>query len=474
MVKLFNTLTRRKDEFKPIKAGKVGMYSCGPTVYNYAHIGNLRAYIFADVLKRTLTHAGFDVKHIMNITDVGHLTGDRDMGEDKLEKAAREARKTAWDIASYYTDAFLDDIKKLNILLPDKLPKATGHIKDMIMLIEALEKKGFTYSTSDGVYFDTSKLPDYGKLAKLDIEGLKEGARVEKNEEKKNLTDFALWKFSPTPSSSPPYQGGERVGVVAKRHMEWESPWGIGFPGWHLECSAMSSKYLGQPFDIHTGGVDHVPVHHTNEIAQSESAYGKPLANFWLHNEFVTIDSGRMSKSEGNLLTLEDIEKKACSPLAYRYFVLGAHYRSKLNFSWEALAGAQNALDNLYASVASAVKPKIGCAEFEKEFFSAIDDDLDTPKALAVVWNMIHSDYPPEAKLQSLIEFDKILGLSIKETWEELRRPVPEEIQNLVDKREKARKEENWSRADQLRKDIEKSGYEVKDTESGPKIIRKI
>src|SRR3989338_2111831 len=256
MLKLFNTLTRKKDEFKGIKDRKAGMYTCGPTVYNYAHIGNLRAYIFVDVLKRALLYDGYEVRHIMNITDVGHLTGDRDMGEDKLEKTAAKLGKTAWEIASFYTDAFLHDIKELNIILPNRVPKATDHVKEMIALVKELEKKGFTYRTSDGIYFDTSKLSDYGKLARLDLEGLREGARVEINEEKKNPTDFALWKFSPTPSSSPPYQGGEKVGVAAKRQMEWKSPWGIGFPGWHIECSAMASKYLGQPFDIHTGGID--------------------------------------------------------------------------------------------------------------------------------------------------------------------------------------------------------------------------
>lgn len=463
MVKFFNTLGREKQEFTPLHDNKVGMYSCGPTVYGYAHIGNLRAYIFADVLKRTLARNGLEVIHIMNITDVGHLTGDRDMGEDKLEKAAKAERKTAWEIASFYTDAFLNDIKELNIILPDRMPKATDHIKEMIKIMEALEKNGFTYRTSDGIYFDTEKLPDYGKLAKLDIEGLKEGARVEPNPEKKNPTDFALWKFSPDPSTSS----------GPKRQMEWDSPWGVGFPGWHIECSAMSAKYLGQPFDIHTGGIDHIPVHHTNEIAQSEAAYGKPLANFWLHNEYLIVGEKRIGKSEGNQIYLEDVKNKGISPLAYRYFVLQGHYRSKLNFTWEALEGAQNTLDNLYTAIADVKRPKIGCAEFEEEFFAAMNDDLDSPKALAVMWNMIHSDYPSEAKLQSLIEFDKILGLSIKSTWEELRRPLPDEIKSLVSMREQARRHENWDEADKLRKQIENQGFEIKDTDSGPKIVKK-
>ncbi|MBI4050029.1 MAG: cysteine--tRNA ligase [Candidatus Doudnabacteria bacterium] len=464
---LFNTLTREKEEFNPLKDGVAGVYTCGPTVYDFAHIGNLRAFLFADILKRTLLHTGFKVNLIMNITDVGHLTGDRDMGEDKLAAAAAAVGKTAWEVASYYTDAFLRDVKELNIILPDKLPKATDHIKEMITLIAELEKKGFTYRTSDGIYFDTSKLKDYGKLARLDLEGLREGARVEINKEKKNPTDFALWKFS-TPSSSPPSHGGE-----SKRDMEWESPWGVGFPGWHVECSAMSVKYLGQPFDIHTGGVDHIPIHHTNEIAQSEAAAGKPLANFWLHSEFLMVDERRMAKSEGNLITLEELKKRGFTPLAYRYFILGGHYRSKMNFTDEAMRGAQNALDNLYALTAEAKEPKIGCAEYEKQFFAEVEDDLNTPEALAVMWQMLKSDYPAEAKLQSLLEFDKILGLSIKETWEELRRPLPLEIQKLVIEREKNRALSNWGAADAFREQIKKAGFDIKDTDSGPIVRRK-
>ena len=459
MMRLLNTLTGQKEEFKPILGDEVKIYSCGPTAYDYAHIGNMRAYIFSDMLKRTLLYNKYRVRHIMNITDVGHLTGDRDMGRDKMEISAQEQNKTAWEIASYYTDAFLNDIKELNIILPDKLPKATDHIKEMIALIEVLEKKDFTYKTSDGIYFDTSKLTDYGKLAKLDTEGLQEGARVEINKDKKNPTDFALWKFSPTDQ---------------KRQMEWKSPWGIGFPGWHIECSAMSTKYLGQPFDIHTGGIDHIPVHHTNEIAQSEAAYGKPLANFWLHSEFVMIDEGRMGKSEGNLITLQALKNKGCSPLAYRYFVLGAHYRSKLNFTFAAIDGAQNALSNLYSTISEYQEPKIGCAEFERQFLEAINDDLDTPRALAILWDMVRSDYPGEAKLESLFEFDKILGLSLKETWEELRRPLPDDVQKLVHDREQERQNNSWEKADELRKEIESAGFEIKDTDKGPLVKRKL
>jgi len=464
MLKLFNTLGRQIQEFKAINDKKAAVYTCGPTVYNYAHIGNLRAYIFADILKRVLRYDGFDVTHIMNITDVGHLTGDRDMGEDKMQTAVARERKSAWDIASFYTDAFLSDIKELNIITPDKLPKATDHVKDMIKLIAELEKKGFTYRISDGIYFDTSKLKDYGKLAKLDLEGLKEGARVEVNNEKRNPTDFALWKFSPQASS----------GTKGRRDMEWDSPWGVGFPGWHIECSAMSVKYLGQPFDIHTGGIDHIPVHHTNEIAQSEAAAGKPLANFWLHSEFLMLDEGRIGKSEGNLITLEGLKTKGYSPLAYRYFVLGAHYRSKLNFTWEALDGAQNALNNLYAKLGEYKEGQIGCAEYQNEFFEHLNNDLDTPQALATMWNMIHSDQPGEAKFTSLMEFDKILGLNLRSTWEELQKPLPNEIQELVKSRDNLRAAKKWAESDEIRKQIENEGYEVGDSDSGPVVTRKL
>ena len=474
-MRIYNTLTRRKEEFKPLKDKEIKIYSCGPTVYDYAHIGNLRAFLFADLLKRALLATGDRITHIMNITDVGHLTGDRDMGEDKVEQASARQKKTAWELASFYTDAFLADIKELNILTPDRLPKATAHIKEMIALIEALEKKGYTYRTHDGVYFDTSKLADYGKLARLDLAGLKEGARVEANPEKRNPTDFALWKFShPSSPFLSPGGRGKGEGEAAKRQMEWQSPWGVGFPGWHIECSAMSVKYLGQPFDIHTGGIDHIPVHHTNEIAQTEAATGKPLANYWLHSEFVMVSETRMGKSEGNLITLDAVKKRGYSPLAYRYFVLQGHYRTKLNFSWEAMDSAQNSLDRLYATIAEYDEPKIGCAEFEERFFEAINDDLDTPKALAVMWEMVDSEYPSEAKLKSLYRFDEILGLSLKLTRDELRRPLPPEIKKLVVEREEMRKKKDWKKADALREKIEKAGYVIKDTEKGPLVRMKI
>ncbi|MBU2219414.1 cysteine--tRNA ligase, partial [Patescibacteria group bacterium] len=355
-IKFFNTLTLKKEFFKPIKNKRAGIYTCGPTVYNFVHIGNLRAYIFEDILRRTLEYNGYKIKHVMNITDVGHLSSDEDTGEDKIEKSAREQKKSAWEIAGFYTKQFQKDIIELNIEPAHLMPKATEHIKEQIGLIKILEKKGFTYKTKDGIYFNTSKFKDYGKLGKIDIKGLREGARIEKGE-KKNPTDFALWKLS---------SSGE------KRQMEWDSPWGKGFPGWHIECSAMSTKYLGQPFDIHAGGIDHIPVHHQNEIAQSEAAYDKPLAKYWLHGEFLVIDQKKMSKSEGNFITLNILKEKNFNPLSYRFFVLSSHYRKPLNFSWQAMEAGQRGLEHLYNQISN-LKSQISKtgninSDFKKKF----------------------------------------------------------------------------------------------------------
>ncbi len=455
MLKFYNTLTRKKDVFRPIKKNIVKMYTCGPTVYNYAHIGNLRSYIFEDILKRTLLANNFQVSHVMNITDVGHLTSDADEGNDKVEKSAAAQNKTVWEIAKFYTKAFKKNIADLNILPPDIWAKATDHISEQIDWINKLEKKGFTYQISDGIYFDTSKFNNYGKLAGQKLDELQEGARVEKNEEKRNSTDFALWKFSPKDK---------------KRQMEWESPWGIGFPGWHLECSVMATKYLGEQFDIHCGGIDHIPVHHTNEIAQTEAVTNKQFVNYWMHNEFLVLGKNkRMAKSENNFVTLNTLKEKGYNPIAYRYFVLGTHYRKKLTFSWEALEAAQNALENLTAFVAEYGNPKIGCAKFEKQFMEAINDDLNTPKALAVVWDLLKSNYPPEAKKASLLKFDEVLGLNLS-----LAKPldISNEIKELVVKREIARKKKNYDQADKLRQQIENSGFRVEDTPAGS-IIKK-
>jgi cysteinyl-tRNA synthetase len=454
---LYNTLTRQKEIFKSIKKKTVSLYTCGPTVYNFAHLGNLRTYIFEDVLKRVLIYNGYKVKHVMNITDVGHLTSDADVGEDKIEKSAKKEGKTPQEIAEFYTKAFKRNLKDLNIIFPSFWPRATKHIKEQIELIKKLEKLGFTYRTSDGIYFDTSKLKDYGKLARLDIKGLQAGTRVE-IKEKRNPTDFALWKFSPQEK---------------KRLQEWDSPWGIGFPGWHTECVAMSIKYLGIPFDIHCGGIDHIPVHHTNEIAQAEAVYKKPLANFWLHGEFLLLDKEKMAKSAGQFITLQTVIDKGYHPLAYRYLCLTTHWQSPLNFSWTSLDSAQNALNNLYENVSLYIQPGKIIKEIKDKFKAAINDNLDTPKALAITWDLIReSRYSAADKIATLVEFDKIFGLKLKER-EAATRKIPKKIQHLISQREKLRKEKKWQEADKYREKLKNLGYKVEDTPSGP-LLKKI
>lgn len=391
---------------------------------------------------------------VMNITDVGHLTDDADAGEDKMILAMKREGKTAYEIAQFYTDAFMKDVERLNIKPAKEFPKATDHIGEQIEMIKKMEQNDYTYKTSDGIYFDTSKLSDYGKLSGQKAEEKLAGARVALKE-KKNPTDFALWKFSPYDS---------------KREMEWESPWGVGFPGWHIECSAMSIKYLGVPFDIHTGGVDHIPVHHENELAQTQAAEGKQQANIWMHGEFLTMDGGKMSKSLGNLYTIDDLEAKGYEPLSYRYFNLQAHYRTKLNFTFEALEAAQNALNNLRDRVREWDKPAIGCADEEKAFQKAINDDLDIPKALSIVWKMVENDSLPSAsKAQSMLKFDQVLGLRLEDY---VAKPlsVPKEVKELVDQREKARQTEDWPASDRLRDEIADKGFIVEDTQAGPKL----
>lgn len=451
MINLHNSLTRQIAEFNSIKKGKVGLYTCGPTVYNFAHIGNLRTYVFEDILKRVLTYNKYKVKHVMNITDVGHLTSDADEGEDKMEKGATREGKTAWEIAEFYTKSFKNDLSELNIIEPTIWCKATDHIKEQIKLIKKLEKNGFTYKTADGIYFDTSKLPDYGKMANLKNQDLRAGARIDIGD-KKNTTDFALWKFSPK---------------ISQRQMEWPSPWGIGFPGWAIECSAMSVKYLSQPFDIHCGGIDHIPVHHTNEIAQSEAANGKTLANYWLHGEFLLIPGGdKMAKSGENFLTLEEIKKHGFSPLAYRYFLLQAHYRKQLTFSWEALESAQNGLKHFYESVRTIAKNDRALDDrlLEEEFLSRINNDLDLPGALAFVWENMKER---KINLSTILKFDEILGLKIQDELNRKEEATPEEVLKLVDERKIARENKDWAKSDELRKKIEELGYEVKDEKTG-------
>lgn len=498
MLSLYNTLTRRKEEFKPITPPHVGLYTCGPTVYDYAHIGNLRTYITEDILKRTLKENGYEVNHVMNITDVGHLTSDADEGEDKMMKGARREGKTVWEIAAYYTDAFKEDLMRLNIIEPNIWCKATDHINEQIELILKLQKKGFTYVIDDGVYFDTSKFPHYGALARLDIEGLKAGARIEMVKGKKNPTDFALWKLSPT---TPPHKKGEDKGEgvdlresasylrpSARRQMEWPSPWGMGFPGWHIECSAMALKYLGNAYntdgtlsgepsrtiDIHAGGIDHIPVHHTNEIAQAEAATGKPLARWWVHGEFLQINEGRMGKSEGNLIRLQTLLEKGYNPLEYRYFTFTAHYRQKLNFSWEALDAAAVALKNLNEAAASMGEPKIGCAEYEQRFMDAVNDDLNLPQALSVVWELVKSHYPMSAKKASLLKFDNILGLNLAQAVSAKidLRDLPDEIRELVERRERLRAQKKFAETDELRTLLQTKGYLIEDTPEGQIVKR--
>lgn len=459
-MKIFNTLTRQKEEFEPIKRKKVSLYTCGPTVYAYAHIGNLRSYIFEDILKRTLEYNDYKVKHIMNITDVGHLTSDSDTGEDKLEKGAKEEGRTAQEVAKFYTEAFIKDLKRLNIEYPDYFCKATKYIKDQIEIIELLEKKGYTYQIEDGVYLDTSKLKGYGKLARLDKNSLKAGARVEMVAGKKNPTDFALWKLTPK-------------GV--KRQQEWNSPWGKGFPGWHLECTAIQGNELGFPFDIHCGGIDHIPVHHTNEIAQTKAAYGIDPVNYWLHNEFLVLKDGeKMSKSKGNISTLKELMRKGIDPLSYRYLNLITHYRSPLMFDMESLKAAQNALNNLHDKVLEIkTKPKKtkNTERYLIRFEDAINDDLGTPQAIALMWEVLKLEKLTDSeKYYLLLEFDKIFGLRLSEIK---KIKVPKEIKELIKEREKARKNKDWIRSDGIRLRIEEKGYQIKDTESGVRIIKK-
>lgn len=451
MLHLYNTLTKRIEAFQPIQPDKAGMYCCGPTVYNPATIGNLRSYVCEDILKRTLQFLGYEVTHVMNITDVGHLTDNADAGEDKIEREASRAGKSAWDIAKEYEARFFQDLSRLNVIKPTYAPRATANIPEQIALIHDLDNKGFTYRTSDGIYFDTSKFKEYGKLSGQRLEDKEAGARVEVNEEKKHPTDFALWKFSPNDQ---------------KRQMEWESPWGMGFPGWHIECSAMSVKYLGQPFDIHCGGIDHIPVHHENEIAQSEAAYGRPLATYWVHNEFLTIDGRRMGKSEGNAYTLDDVVNKGFDPLALRYFYLTAHYRTKLNFTWEALEAAQITVEKIFQALSQLVGDGSADEEAMTAFRSALEEDVNMPKALAVVWEVIRSDRPAGVKRATLLAMDEVLGLGLA-TRAEKNIVAPEEVVQLADQRQDARRTKDWARADALRQEIENAGWTVKDTADG-------
>ncbi|MBI4433548.1 cysteine--tRNA ligase [Candidatus Uhrbacteria bacterium] len=473
-LRLMNSLTKQLAPFRPRNGRTVRMYTCGPTVYDFAHVGNLRSYLFEDVLKRVLLRHGYRVRHVMNITDVGHLTDDADQGEDKLERAAARQRKSAKQLAAFYARAFLKDLRRLQVLPADDLPRATAYIPEQIAFVRRLERRGYTYTTSDGVYFDTTKFPAYGSaFGGQELAEKESGARVAVRAEKRSPHDFALWKLTPP-------------GV--RRQQEWDAPWGRGFPGWHLECSAMGRCLLGQPFDIHCGGIDHIPVHHTNEIAQSEAAYGTPLAMWWLHGAFLTVEGKRMGKSEGNLITIDQLIARGIDPLAYRYLVLGAHYRSSLNFTQEAVRGAQSALDRLraiarmlpripgatedargLARVSRMITTVEGCAAFDR-LSAAFDDDLDTPKALAVVWDTLQNERIPLGERAAVLaSADQVFGLGLTKLLGKPLR-IPRAVRVLVAAREAARQGKDWARADVLRAQIDALGFHVEDMKDGPAV----
>jgi len=455
-LKLYDTYTRSVREFEPLNPPEVGLYTCGPTVYDYAHIGNLRTYIFEDVLRRALAFNGYQIKHVMNVTDVGHLVSDADTGEDRMEKGSRRTGMSAWEIAELYTKEFQADMARLNIQEPAIWCRATDHIAEQIETVRCIEEQGFTYRTSDGIYFDTSKLPDYGYLGRLDVEGLQSGARVQRGE-KRNVTDFALWKFS------PPGQ---------QRQMEWGSPWGVGFPGWHIECSAMSAKYLGPFFDIHCGGEDHITVHHPNEMAQTQACHGTRLANFWLHGYFLQIDEARMGKSAGNFLRVQTLIDQGYDPLAYRFMCLGAHYRSRLSFAWEVLDGAQTALNRLRATMYVWGAPGIADAGYVDKFTEHVNDDLNMPRVLALAWDLVKSDLPDATKKATLLVFDQVMGLRLAE-WAPVEEVIPSDIMALVEQRAAARQEKRWQDADALRAQVTEAGYEIEDTPQGPRVRKR-
>lgn len=450
---LYDTYTRTLREFVPLNPPHVSLYACGLTVYDYAHIGNLRTYIFEDILRRVLEFNGYTVTHVQNITDVGHLVSDADTGEDKMEKGSQRAGKTAWEIAALYTQVFQEDLRQLNVLEPTVWCKATDHIPEQIAMIQCIEANGYTYRTSDGIYFDTSRLPDYGRLARLNLAGQQAGIRVERGE-KRNPTDFALWKFSPP---------------QAQRQMEWQSPWGVGFPGWHIECSAMAARYLGPLFDIHCGGEDHIPVHHTNEIAQTQACYGTNLANYWLHGYFLQLNESRMSKSSGDFLRLQTLIDQGYDPLVYRYYCLNSVYRAKLNFNWEGMDTATTALNRLRQAVYEWGAPGSPDEEFLDRFQAEINDDLNMPRALALAWELVKSGRPAATKKATMLMMDQVLGLRLAD-WQLAAQHIPDEITQLAQQRQAARAAKNWAKADRLREQIAAAGYDVQDTAVGPQI----
>ncbi len=458
-MKIYNTLSRKKEDLKPLKEEYVGIYSCGPTVYQYAHIGNLRTYIFMDELRRVLKRNGYNLKHVMNITDVGHLTSDADDGEDKMAKSARLMKKDPYEIAEYFTGVFLKDIDRLNITRPEIITKATDNIPQMISFVEGLCDKGYGYETSDGIYYDIQKFDGYGKLSGNNLDDLMSGARVDVNDEKRHPADFALWKKAP------------------KEHiMQWPSPWGMGYPGWHIECSAMGLRFLGERFDIHTGGVDHIPIHHENEIAQSEGLLGHPMVNYWMHGDFMLVNGGKMSKSLGNTYTIDQLIEMGYSPLVFRYFCLNAHYRNKINFTFDSMDAAKKALKNLHKEVdkhkgADGIVAKEVLDTFKKDFDEAVSDDLNIPKALGIVWNMAKYETKSDDIYKLILDTDNVLGLDLDREFEEIEVKKDDElaarVEEMLARRAEARKNKDFATADAIRNELTEMGIEIKDTPQG-------
>ena len=455
----YNTLTKTKEKFEPINKEEVRMYSCGPTVYKDASIGNMRTYIMNDIIKRVLKYNGYKIKHAMNITDVGHLVSDADEGEDKMLKSAREMQKSPYEIAKYYTKLFMEDLEKLNIETPEVVCKATDNINDMIKYVQKLLENGYAYETSTAIYFDVSKLDEYGILSGIKLEDQKAGARVEVDNEKRNPYDFALW-----------------IKAKPNHIMKWESPWGLSYPGWHIECSAMGQKYLGEQFDIHTGGIDLIPTHHENEIAQSKGACGKIPAKFWIHGEYLLINGGKMSKSLNNVYLLKDITEKGYDPLTYRLFTYSSSYRTKLNFTWEGIDASQKALEKLRAGYQKHLEGNEDIldeeiSKYEENFHKAINDDLNMPLAMSVVWDVVKNPKKSKKLAELLEKFDTVLALSLdkKSTIQD---EIPEEVVKLAEKRLKARAEKDWAESDRLRDEILALGYSIKDSKDGYELSR--
>ena len=457
---LYNTLTRKKEKFEPINKDVVKMYSCGPTVYDFAHIGNFRTYIFMDSLRRVLQYNGLKMNHVMNITDVGHLTSDADTGEDKMMKAAKREGKNPYEIAKFYTDVFMQDLEKLNIDMPEIVTKATDNIPQMLEMVKQIVDNGYGYETSTGIYFDVSKLDKYPVLSNNSVEGQEAGARIEVDPEKRNPYDFAIWIKAP------------------ENHiMKWDSPWGKSYPGWHIECSAMGRRFLGENFDIHTGGVDHIPIHHENEIAQCKGSFGHNPANFWMHCEFLLVDGGKMSKSLGNIYKLSELQEKGIEPLAYKLFCFSSHYRNKLNFTFEGAKASQISLNRLRQGFQNHKNgtedvDEATIQQLEEFFHNAINDDLNMPLALSVVWEVVRCDVKSPKLAELLLKFDKVLGLKIDSVPDDSKQELPEEIAKLVEQRNNSRKNKDWAESDRIRDELQAKGYTVKDTKDGTEVIK--